>query len=118
MTVDQRHAHGEALREAHQRVVDRRVAVGVQLSHHVADDALRSSHAPLSGRSPISDIMIEDASLYRLEPVAGVGQGSRIDDGVRVLEERPLHLVGYVNLIDTLVRCSVLSHRLRRCYPR
>ena len=37
--VDKRHAHRERLRHAHQRVVDGRVAVRVQLAHDVADDA-------------------------------------------------------------------------------
>ena len=41
LPVDQRHAHGEVLRHAHQRVVDRLVAVRVILAHHVADDARR-----------------------------------------------------------------------------
>ena len=38
LPVDQRIARGEILREAHQRVVDRLVAMRVILAHHVADD--------------------------------------------------------------------------------
>ena len=37
--VDERHAHREVLREAHEGVVDGCVAVRVQAPHHVADDA-------------------------------------------------------------------------------
>ena len=39
LAVDQRVAHGEVLRHAHQRLVGRRVAVRVVLAQHVADDA-------------------------------------------------------------------------------
>ena len=38
LPVDQRIALGEILREAHQRVVDRLVAMRMELAHHVADD--------------------------------------------------------------------------------
>ena len=41
LPVDQRQAHGEILRHAHQGVVDRLVAVRVVFAHHVADDARR-----------------------------------------------------------------------------
>ena len=41
LPVDQRQAHREVLRHAHQRVVDRLVAVRVVFTHHVADDARR-----------------------------------------------------------------------------
>src|SRR3712207_8486064 len=57
LPVDQRLGHREVLRQADERVVDRRVAVRVVLAHHVADDAraldrkstrLNSSHANIS----------------------------------------------------------------------
>ena len=38
LPVDQRIALGEILGEAHQRVVDRLVAVRMELADHVADD--------------------------------------------------------------------------------
>ncbi len=39
LPVDQRQAHGELLHHAHQGVVDRAVAVGMEIAHHLADDA-------------------------------------------------------------------------------
>ena len=42
----------------------------------------------------------QDAALHRLEAVAGVGQGARVDDRVGVLEERALHLGGDVDVDD------------------
>ena len=43
VAVDERHAQRERLRHAHEGVVDRRVAVRVQLAHHLADDARATS---------------------------------------------------------------------------
>ena len=36
LPVDQRIAHGEILRQAHQRVIDRLVAMGMERAHHIA----------------------------------------------------------------------------------
>ena len=38
LAVDQRIADGEVLREARQRIVDRLIAVGMEVAHGVADD--------------------------------------------------------------------------------
>ena len=46
--------------------------------------------------------LVQDAALHGLEPVAGVGQGARVDDRVGVLEERALHLGGDVDVFDAL----------------
>ncbi len=92
LTVDQRHAHGEILRHAHQRVVDRLVPVRVILADHVADDA-RRLHVLLVGRVPLLVHRIEDAPVHGLEAVAHVGQRARHDHAHRVIEIRALHLV-------------------------
>ena len=49
LPVDERQPHREGLRHAHQRVVDRGVAMRVIFTHHVADDA-RRFHVGLVGR--------------------------------------------------------------------
>ena len=51
LPVDQRVARGEILREAHQRVVDRLVAVRMELADHVADDAWRISCSAVADRA-------------------------------------------------------------------
>ena len=63
LAVDQRHAHGEILRHAHQRVVDRLVAVRVILAHDVADDARPTSctSCPACSRSRASSRGCGDA---------------------------------------------------------
>ena len=71
LPVDQRQAQREILRHAHQRVVDRGVAVRVIFAHHVADDA-RRLHVLLVGRVPVLVHRVEDAPMHRLEAVARV----------------------------------------------
>ena len=93
LPVDQRHAHGEVLRHAHQRVVDRLVAVRVILAHHVADD----QRALAIGLVPVAAVLvhrIEDAAMHGLEPVAHVGQRAADDHAHGVIEIAAAHLVG------------------------
>ena len=99
--VDERHAHREVLREPHEGVVDRRVAVRVQPSHDVADDACALDVTAIGAQAHLAHL-VQDAALHRLEPVAGVGEGARVDDRVGVLEERALHLDGDVDVVDAL----------------
>ncbi len=99
LPVDQRQAHGEILRHAHQRVVDRAVAVRVILTHHVADDA-RRFHVFAVGRMPFRVHRIEDAPMHRLEAVARVGQRPRHDHAHGVIEVGALHLLGDRNRTD------------------
>ena len=56
LPVDQRQAHGEILRHAHQRVVDRLVAVRMVFTDDVADDARRLAVRLVPRRSPCSCI--------------------------------------------------------------
>ena len=93
LPVDQRQAHGEILRHAHQRVVDRLVAVRVIFAHHVADHA-RRFHVFLVGRMPVLVHGIEDAPMHGLETVARVRQRPRHDHAHGVIEVAALHLLG------------------------
>ena len=83
LAVDQRVALGEVLRQAHQRVVDRDVAVRVELADHVADHA-RALLEAAGGIEPELQHGVEDAPLHRLQPVAHVGQRARRDGRERV----------------------------------
>ena len=85
LAVDQRVAHGEVLREPHQRVVDRLVAVRVEVAHHLADDL--GALLVAAGRiEPQFAHGIEDAPVYRLQAVAHVGQRAVHDRRQRVRE--------------------------------
>ncbi len=93
LPVDQHQPHRERLRHAHQRVVDRRVAVRVVLAHHLADDA-RRLHIGAIGREVVLVGGEQDATVHRLQPVAHVGQRAADDDAHRVVEVGAAHLVG------------------------
>ena len=97
--VHERHPQREGLGETHERVVDRRVAVGVELSHHLADDAGALDVAAV-GAQPHVGHLVQDAPLDGLQPVARVGKRAGVDDRVRVLEERPLHLDRDIDVFD------------------
>ena len=83
--VDQRIAQRERLRHAHQRLVERGVAVRVVVAHHVADH-LRALAVLGVGGQVLLPHRVEDAALHRLEAVAHVGQRARGDDRERVVE--------------------------------
>ncbi len=79
LPVDQRIAHRKILRQAHQRVIDRLVAMRVELAHHVADDA-GAFGVTLVGVEAQQPHGVHDAAMDRLQPVAHVGQGP-VHDG-------------------------------------
>ena len=92
LAVDQRVAHVEVLRQPHERVVDRRVAVGMEIAHHLADD-LRALAVAARRRQPHRLHAVQHAAMRRLQPVAGVGQRSSNDYAHGVIHVRPLHFV-------------------------
>ncbi len=92
LTVDQRQAHGEFLREPDQRVVDRLVAVGVIFTHRVAGDA-RGFVVGALRRVVVLVHREQDAAMHGLQPVAHIGQRARHDHAHGVVEIGALHLV-------------------------
>src|SRR5690606_15325696 len=90
---------GEILRQAHQGVIDRLVAVGMVLTDYVADDA---------GAFLVAGIGIEleqphgeeHAALHRLEAVARVGQRPRGDGAHRIGQVALGQRVGQRNVAD------------------
>ena len=92
LAVDERVAQRERLGEAHERVVDRRVAVRVMVAHHVADDVGRL-HVRPAGPVAVRPHRVEDAAVHRLQAVAHIGKRARDDDVHRVAEEARAHLL-------------------------
>ena len=93
LAVDQRQAHGKILRHAHQRVIDRLVAMRMIFADDVADDARGFAIRPV----PFVAVLVhrkEDAAMHRLEAVARVRQRPRHDHAHRVIEIAALHLLG------------------------
>ena len=99
LPIDQLQAHREGLRHAHQRIVDRGVAVRVILTHDVADDA-RGFHIGLVRRVAVLVHREHDAAVHGLEAVASIRQRARDDHAHGVIEIRALHLVDDGNRSD------------------
>ena len=118
LAVHERGAHREVLGHAHHGVVDRGVAVGVVLAHHVADDAGRLL-VRLAGGVAGFPHAVEHAAVHGLEAVAHVGQRAAHDHAHRVVEVAALHLLFDVDRNRPLERkhrllVAHLRSRLRR----
>ena len=92
LAVDELVAHRELLGHAHERVVDRGVAVRVIVAHHLADD-LCALGVGASGAEAELVHRVEHAAMNRLQAVAHVGQRAADDHRHRVVEVRGAHLL-------------------------
>jgi hypothetical protein len=96
LTIDQREAHRPVLGHARQRIIDRRIAVRMVITHHVANDfgrlAIRAARDEATFlRRP------QNATVDRLKAVANVRQRTRDDDRHCVVEIPRLHFVDDVD---------------------
>ena len=92
LAVDQHVAHGEVLGHAHDRVVNRLVAVRMVFTNYVADDAGRL----LVGAVPVVVEFVhgeQHAPVHRLEAVPGIGQGAPDDHAHGVVEVASAHFL-------------------------
>ena len=92
LAVDQRHAHGEFLRHANHRVIDRLVAMRMVFTDHVADGARRLA-VRLVVFEPVLVHRVENPAMHRLQAVARIRQRPRHDHAHGVIEVGALHLV-------------------------
>ena len=99
LAIDQRIARGKILREAHQRVVDRLIAMRMERAHHVADDLCRLFEWR-AGVEPQQPHAIEDAPVHRLQPVAGVRQRAVHDGRERISEIALLERIAQHDLVN------------------
>ena len=93
LPVDERHAHREFLRQAHEGVVDRAVTVRVIVTHHLADHLGRLD-VLLVPVEPELAHAVENAAMHGLQAVAHVGKRARHDHAHGVVEIAAPHLVG------------------------
>ncbi len=97
LPLDQRIARDEVLRETHQRLVDRLVAVRMERAHHVADD-LRAFLEGRAGVEPEDVHAVENAAMHGLQSVAGVGKRPAHDGRERIGEIALLERVAQVDV--------------------
>ena len=102
LTFGQRIAQRPRLHEAHERVVNRRVAVRVELAHHVADDAGALVEALVGAVTPVVHA-VDHAAVHGLQAIAHIGERATDDDAHRVVEVAALHLDLQVDLVDVAV---------------
>ena len=92
LTVNERVAHAETLRHAHQRFIDRGVTVGVEFLQHLAHYA-RALGVLAAGDEIHLVHGVEDAAVDGLEAVADVGQGAPDDYAHGVIHIGAPHLL-------------------------
>ena len=99
LTVDQWVARVEILRQAHQRVIDRLIAMRMERAHHVADDfrGFLERRARIEPQQPHA---VEDAAMHRLQPVAGIRQRPVHNGRERVSEIALLERIAQHHLIN------------------
>ena len=92
LAIDEDVAEAEGLGETDEGVVDGRVAVRVEVAHHVADHLRRLGVLLVELKAHLLHA-VEDAAMHGLESVAGVGQGAADDDRHGVVEVGAAHLL-------------------------
>ncbi len=92
LAVHQRIAHVEVLRHTDQGVVDRRVAMGMVVTHDLTDDFGRLAIGAIMGQAHFIHAE-ENTAMDRLEPVAHVRKRPPYDYAHGVVEVRRLHFI-------------------------
>ncbi len=99
LPVDQRIALRKVLRETHQRVVDRQLAMRVEFADHVPDHA---GAFLVSGCGVKAKLVhrVHDAAVHRLEAIAHIRQGARHDRRQRIGQIALAERIGEIDIAD------------------
>ena len=108
LAVHERVAHRPVLSQTHHGVVDRRVAVGVELTEHVADDTCRLTRGSVRIEIQLGAHVVEDTAMHGLQTVPHIGKRTRYDDRHRIVDVGRLHLLLDVNGDDTPHQTGIL----------
>ena len=112
LPLDQRVALGKILGQTHQRIIDRLIAMGMELADDVADDA-GAFLEPGARIEPQQTHGIEEAAVDRLQAVAHIGQRPVHDGGERIGKVALLERVAQPDRLDILRprrRRNLLAH--------
>ena len=102
MTIDQRHAFFEILAHDYQCLIDGTVAVGVIFTHGITYDTGTFTVGAVIADPQFVHI-VESSSLYRLQTISDIRQGSGNDNAHGIVDERFLHLLGVFCFYDSAV---------------
>ena len=103
MAVDQHVAHGEILRQAHHGVVNRRIAVRMIVTEHVAYTGGGFFKGFIRTQTRFVH-RVQDSAVHRFQAVANIGQRAADDDAHGIIDIAPLHFTDQFRLGDNLVR--------------
>ena len=92
LPINQRQAHGKGLRHAHQRIINRSIAMRMVFTHHVANHARRFAIGLVSRVAGFLHGK-QNAPMDRLQPIAHIGQSARHDHAHRVIEVGTAHFL-------------------------
>ena len=92
VAVHQGVPHGEGLRQTHQGIVNRAVAMGMIPTQHVAHAGGGLLEGAVRGQIVLIH-SIQDTAMHRFQTVPHIGQGTANDDGHGVVHVRRLHLM-------------------------
>ena len=108
LTQSQRITHNPALNQAHQSVVDSAIAVGVELTHHVADHAGALVEGSVRAVAAIVH-RVDHAAVHGLEAVTHIRQGAADNNRHCVVQVGTLHFGLQVHLFNVTVVVYIFS---------
>ena len=102
LTQSQRVTHNPALNQTHQSVVDSAIAVGVELTHHVADHAGALIEGSVRAVAAVVH-RVDHAAVHGLEAVTHIRQGAANNNRHCVVQVGTLHFGLQVHLFNVTV---------------
>ena len=102
LPVNQHQRHGMGLCQAHQRIINRAVAMRVIFAHHIANNRGRFAIF-LVWRVTAFLHRIEDTAVNRLQTIAHIRQRAGNNHAHRIVEIRAFHLVFDIDRVDALL---------------
>ena len=111
VTVHQHIPHGKILCQTHQRVINRRVTVGMVPAQHGAD-GIGALAVGLFRPQGILVHGVQDSSVHRLESVPHIGQSAGNNDGHGIGQEGVLHFLFQIHRYNMifLLLLQIFSH--------
>ena len=108
LTQSQRVTHNPALNQTHQSVVDSAIAVGVELTHHVADHAGALIEGSVRAVAAVVH-RVDHAAVHGLEAVTHIRQGAANNNRHCVVQVGTLHFGLQVHLFNVTVVVYIFS---------
>ncbi len=108
LPVDQRITLRKVLCETHQRVIDRELAMGMELADHISDYP-RAFLVPGGGVQAKLMHRVHDSAVHRLEAIAHIRQGARHDRRQRIGQIAFAERIGEIDIAN-LARKGSQSH--------